>query len=57
MKVLAFHSVNETSKPVKNRVYRNDNTCPPGRDIPKKTNGKEAQAATGCARSASNGSS
>ena len=35
MKVLPFHSVNETNKPIQNRVYHNDNTCPPGRDIPK----------------------
>ena len=35
MKVLAFHSVNETNKPVQKRVYHNDNTCPPGHDIPK----------------------
>jgi hypothetical protein len=33
-KVPAFHSVNEAKKPAANRVHHNDNTCPPGRDIP-----------------------
>ena len=33
-KVAPFHSVNEVNKPAANRVYHNDNTCPPGRDIP-----------------------
>ena len=32
----AFHSVNEAKKPVGNRVHHNNNTCPPGRDIPQK---------------------
>jgi len=32
----AFHSVNESKKPVPNRVYHNNNACPPGRDIPTK---------------------
>jgi hypothetical protein len=35
MKVLPFHSVREINNPAKNRVYHNDNMCPPGRDIPK----------------------
>jgi hypothetical protein len=34
MKVPPFHSVNESEKPVENRVYHNDNTCPLGRDVP-----------------------
>ena len=29
-----FHSVNEIKKPLAKRVYHNNNTCPPGRDIP-----------------------
>lgn len=33
-KVAAFYSVNEEKKPYANRVYHNDDTCPPGRDIP-----------------------
>jgi len=33
-KVAAFHSVNEVKKPPSKRVHHNDNTCPPGRDIP-----------------------
>jgi hypothetical protein len=33
-KVAPFYSVNEVDKPVANRVHHNDNTCPPGRDIP-----------------------
>lgn len=32
--VPAFHSVNEVKKPQANRVYHNNNACPPGRDIP-----------------------
>ena len=32
--VSAFYSVNEVSKPEANRVHHNNNTCPPGRDIP-----------------------
>ncbi len=34
-KVPSFHSINETSKPADKRVYHNDDTCPPERDIPK----------------------
>ena len=34
MKVAAFHSVNEPTKPPDKRVYHNDDTCPSGRDIP-----------------------
>jgi len=30
----AFHSINEVKKPAHLRVYHNNNTCPPGRDIP-----------------------
>lgn len=33
-KVAVFYSVNEVKKPVHLRVHHNDNTCPPGRDIP-----------------------
>ena len=33
-KVPAFYSVNEVKKPINQRVHHNDNTCPPGRDIP-----------------------
>ena len=32
--VPAFYSINEVLKPAANRVYHNNNTCPPGRDIP-----------------------
>jgi hypothetical protein len=32
--VADFHSINETKKPAANRVYHNNGTCPPGRDIP-----------------------
>lgn len=34
MKVADFHSVNEAKKPSGNRVYHNNDACPPGRDIP-----------------------
>jgi hypothetical protein len=30
----AFHSINEVQKAPAHRVYHNNNTCPPGRDIP-----------------------
>ncbi len=33
-KVADFYSVNEANKPAGNRVYHNNSTCPPGRDIP-----------------------
>ncbi len=33
-KVDPFYSINEVDKPATKRVYHNDNTCPPGRDIP-----------------------
>jgi hypothetical protein len=42
-KVPAFYSINEASKPAANRVHHNDNTCPPGRDIPQ----HERRAGTG----------
>jgi hypothetical protein len=29
-----FYSINEVAKPQQNRVYHNNSTCPPGRDIP-----------------------
>jgi len=32
--VADFYSINEVKKPEANRVYHNNNTCPPGRDIP-----------------------
>jgi hypothetical protein len=32
--IAAFYSVNEVQKPVTQRVHHNNNTCPPGRDIP-----------------------
>lgn len=32
--VPAFYSVNEVKKLPQHRVYHNNNTCPPGRDIP-----------------------
>jgi hypothetical protein len=28
-----FHSINEVKKPVDNRVYHNDSTCPLGRVV------------------------
>jgi hypothetical protein len=33
--VNAFYSINEVKKPVNLRVHHNNDTCPPGRDIPK----------------------
>jgi hypothetical protein len=30
----SFYSVNEAAKPADKRVYHNNSTCPPGRDIP-----------------------
>ncbi len=33
-RVSDFYSVNEAAKPAGNRVYHNNSTCPPGRDIP-----------------------
>jgi len=33
-KVSAFYSINEATKPPNKRVHHNDDTCPPGRDIP-----------------------
>jgi hypothetical protein len=30
-----FHSINETKKPVEERVHHNNNNCPSGREIPK----------------------
>jgi hypothetical protein len=30
-----FYSINEGKKPKDDRVYHNNNTCPPGLDIPK----------------------
>jgi len=32
--VYPFHSVNEIYKPVVQRVHHNNDSCPPGRDIP-----------------------
>ena len=32
--VYPFYSVNEVLKPAHQRVYHNNDTCPPGRDIP-----------------------
>jgi hypothetical protein len=32
--VPAFYSVNEIQKPSTLRVHHNNNSCPPGRDIP-----------------------
>ena len=29
-----FYSINEVLKPQQNRVYHNNGSCPPGRDIP-----------------------
>jgi hypothetical protein len=34
-KVSPFYSVNEADKRAAKRVHHNDDTCPPGRDIPK----------------------
>jgi hypothetical protein len=34
-KVAPFYSVNEAAKPLRHRVYHDNNNCPPGRDIPK----------------------
>jgi len=33
-RVTAFYSVNQLKKPLKDRVYHNNNKCAPGRDIP-----------------------
>jgi hypothetical protein len=33
-KVSEFYSVNEVQKPQQNRVYHDNDACPPGRDIP-----------------------
>ena len=33
-RVPAFYSTNEIKKPLPNRVYHNNSSCPPGRDIP-----------------------
>ena len=33
-KVADFYSVNEVTKPPRNRVYHNNSVCTPGRDIP-----------------------
>jgi hypothetical protein len=33
-KVSPFYSVNEGNKPAGQQVHHNDDTCPPGRDIP-----------------------
>lgn len=33
-RVADFYSVNEAKKAPANRVYHNNDTCPPGRDIP-----------------------
>jgi hypothetical protein len=32
--VPAFYSINEAKKQPAHRVYHNNGTCPPGRDIP-----------------------
>jgi len=32
--VYPFHSINEVLKPASQRVYHNNDACPPGRDIP-----------------------
>ena len=32
--VFAFYSVNEIQKPSTMRVHHNNDSCPPGRDIP-----------------------
>lgn len=32
-KVPDFYSINEVKKPADERVYHNEGTCPPGRDI------------------------
>ncbi|HSY35559.1 MAG TPA: hypothetical protein VK814_07415 [Acidobacteriaceae bacterium] len=32
--VPTFYSINEVKKPATQRVHHNNNTCPPGRDIP-----------------------
>jgi hypothetical protein len=34
-RITAFHSVNEIAKPADKRVYHDNSTCPPGRDIPR----------------------
>ena len=33
-RVADFHSINEVKKPPHNRVYHNNSSCAPGRDIP-----------------------
>jgi hypothetical protein len=40
--VADFYSMNETKKTADKRVYHNNGTCPPGRDIPasERRNGK-----------------
>lgn len=34
-KVAAFHSINEANKPAGHRVHHNDDTCGPGKEIPR----------------------
>ena len=41
--VPAFHSVNEAKKHPAHQVHHNNNSCPPGRDIP----GHERKPGTG----------
>lgn len=31
--VASFYSINEVNKPIAERVYHNNSTCPPGRNI------------------------
>jgi len=33
-RVSDFHSINEATKPITQRVYHNSSACPSGRDIP-----------------------
>jgi hypothetical protein len=33
-KTTAFYSINEDQKPAALRVHHNNNSCPPGRDVP-----------------------
>jgi hypothetical protein len=43
MKVPAFYSINEAKKSADQRVYHDNDACPPGRDIP----AHERRAGTG----------
>ena len=45
MRVADFYSVNEGRKPPGNRVFHNNSTCVPGRDIRRMSGGLAQQSA------------